>query len=313
MNCKQAKELKIYDMLLRLSIYPAKERGNSFWYISPIRSTDKNPSFVVDINKNIWSDLGDIGKNGKSKGGDIVDLVEEMFSINTKDALDKLESIFNSKSFFFERQNTNYQTNTKNNSLPKIVINKIQNLQNKALVEYINGRKIPLSLANQYVKECYYKAYEGQIKSYFGVCFKNDTNGFEIRTKPNEKDKEYPEGRHLVLLPKDITTIQGKSNLNINLFEGVYDFLSALVYYKTDKPTYTTIVLNTTKLLHNILTGLNSFKTINVYFDNDLAGIESTKLLVEKFGNKVKNYSNIYKGYKDFNEFICNSKFVTNV
>ena len=56
------------------------------------------------------------------------------------------------------------------------------------------------------------------------------------------------------LRKKAITTIPG-SKLEINVFEGFFDYLSALTYFSKDKLTGTTIILNTLTLLDSGYSG----------------------------------------------------------
>jgi hypothetical protein len=173
-----------------------------------------------------------------------------------------------------------------------IKIKHIQKLQTAALIQYLEQRKIPFSIACGYLKEAYYYA---KNKTFFALALKNDLGGYELRNK-------YFKGSNS---PKEITTISGSTgNNSVNVFEGFMDFLSALVYYKINKPNCSTIILNSVSQLGKVFNLLSGFEHINLYLDNDRAGKEDTKRIQDKYPKAVNRSKIIYPGYKDFNEFI---------
>ena len=60
MSIQEAKVIRLVDFLAGLGHHPVVQRGNSVWYRSPFR-TDKEPSFKVDLGKELWYDFG-LGK-----------------------------------------------------------------------------------------------------------------------------------------------------------------------------------------------------------------------------------------------------------
>ena len=214
MNTTQAKEISIFKFLQSQGIYPEYTKGSKAFYNSPLRD-EKTPSFNIDTQKNIWYDYG------TAEGGKIIDLVTKMFGISVSKALEKLSD-------------TNFQSNIisfsfyKQNSVSTgIEIKHIQPIQNKALIQYLATRKIPLHIAKNYLQEAYYLA---NNKKYFALAFKNNKGGYELRNK-------YFKGG---TSPKYYTSIISNTK-SLNIFEGVYDFLSALVYYKASQPNNDTI------------------------------------------------------------------------
>jgi len=164
MNSIQAKKIEITNYLdtLGINLIP---KGNSYYCKSPLHE-DTKPSFKVNPDKNIWYDYS------LQQGGTIINLCMKINNTDVKGALQILANTnLISKSFFSEQQET---TNTETE------IKHVQNLQNKALIQYIENRNIDIKIAKKYVNEAYYKVNE---KQYFSIAFKNDKNGFELRNK----------------------------------------------------------------------------------------------------------------------------------
>ena len=83
MNCEQANQMDLVDYLYSLGYQPQKIRGSDYWYLSPFRD-EKEPSFKINRNKNVWYDHG-IGKGGK-----LVDFAMEFYRCDVSEALQKI-------------------------------------------------------------------------------------------------------------------------------------------------------------------------------------------------------------------------------
>ena len=57
MNCEEANQIDVVDYLYSMGYQPQKIRSNDYWYLSPFRD-EKEPSFKVERNKNVWYDHG---------------------------------------------------------------------------------------------------------------------------------------------------------------------------------------------------------------------------------------------------------------
>ena len=278
MNTLQAKKIQIVSYLQENNISPQRVSKNNAFYKSPFRK-ENEASFKVDTNLNLWYDYG------LGKGGNIIDLCMLIKKTDVKGALKELSAVKNSDFSFFNSK--------KEPGTPIIKINYIQDIQNKALIQYLETRKISLQLAKMYLKEAYYKV---ENKQYFALAFENDKGGFELRNK-------YFKG---AASPKYYTTIKGKENKHLNIFEGVYDFLSALDFYKTDRPKNTSIILNSTANKNAVLNELSKYNSIFLFLDNDNTGTEAAKLFSENHKKAINRTKLLYPGHKDFNDFICN-------
>jgi DNA primase len=297
MNCEKANEISIAGFLSSKGINPAKESGNSLWYCSPLRN-EETPSFKVNRAKNVWFDYG--GDAGT--GGRLVDLVCGMYRVSVPGALIILSGavIDNTPVSFSDQQNTS-------NNESRIEIKHVQSLQNKALIQYLDLRKIPFKIASRYVEEAYYNAYSGQIKPYFAIAFRNDEGGFELRN--GIQTKNFPGGFKGSSSPKAISTIHGTANGSVvNVFEGFMDFLSALTWFNTYAPTSDTIVLNGLGFLDRFIDLMPGYTKINLWLDNDRAGKEAATRIQALRPDAVNRSLLLFPKHKDFIGFITSKK-----
>ncbi|MEO6838600.1 MAG: CHC2 zinc finger domain-containing protein, partial [Ginsengibacter sp.] len=188
MTIQKAKEIPIIGYLNSLGHNPQKIMGKNHWFLSPLRS-EKTPSFKVDTHSNLFYDFG-IGY-----GGTIIDFGIKYYSISVSDFLKKLNDNF---SFWQQKIVNNNRGGILKLDSPKDIGScepknlelyepknletyKTKNLgNNKAITDYINSRKINDQTAQKFLCEIYYQISD---KNYFGVGFKNDSNGYEIRNK----------------------------------------------------------------------------------------------------------------------------------
>jgi len=281
----EAKNKSIVGYLKSQNIEPVNMIGSELVYISPLR-TESTPSFYVNSKKNSFNDFG----GSQEMRGDSIRLVQQLKGCSFKNAVNILLETDCSSALSFSFSGTNLNSCGSN----RIKVKTVQKLQNKALLRYVTKRGILLNNAFNYLSEVHY---EVESKNYFAIGFQNDSDGFELRNGLGFKGKT----------DNDITTFLNNTS-SINLFEGCFDFLSALQYYKKEKPSATTIILNTTNNLKLALPMLRNCKTINCYLDNDQAGENVVKKLLS-YGFKIKDWSKlIYPNSKDFNDFLINSQ-----
>ena len=177
----------------------------------------------------------------------------------------------------------------------EIKIKKVQSLQNKALTGYLKERGISQKIAEKYLSEIYYEI----DKNYFAISFVNDSGGREVRNK-------YFKGS---FGKKDITRIRPtpKIETTVKIFEGFMDFLSYLEMNKT-APLVHYFILNSASLKERALNALSAnYETIDLYFDNDRAGDETTDFFINNLKNKVvelKDKRRFYSDFKDVNELL---------
>lgn len=284
MDIQQAQKISLLGYVASLGFQPVATQKGRFKCQSPFRPEEKEPSFYLYNNyeKGKWQ-WKDFGLN--EKGGDIIDFIMKLHNVSEIGALMILDSPELSISTF-----SSFIGNSQNDTQSNIEIKHLQPLQNRALIEYLISRKITPAKAAKYLTEAYYQV---NRKQYFALAFKNDKGGFELRNK-------YFKGSSS---PKTITTIPGTSNA-VHIFEGFFNFLSALEHYQTTKPVGTCIILNSVTNLESIINTLEHYQNINLYLDNDRAGELAAKTIKSRF-KRVKDYSKIiYPDHNDFNEIL---------
>lgn len=273
------KTYSIIDYLSNKGIKPFKTVGNQFMYHSPL-TNENTASFLVEPVKNVFNDYS------SGQKGDIIRLVQLIEQISFFEAIERLESL---KSGFTE---TTFSFSGKNpiNIEPKIEVKSVQPITNKSLIQYIEQRGINIELGKIYLKEIHFT---NKGKNYFAVGFQNSSGGYELRNSLGFKGKT----------ANGITIYETGTN-SINLFEGFFDFLSALQYYRAKAFNNTTIILNTNNNLKLCLNTLTDKSIINSFLDNDKSGQMTVNQIVNS-GFKVLNQSEmIYPNSKDFNDYL---------
>ncbi len=281
------KNINIKQYLSKRGINPHFEREFYGLYHSPFRQ-DESPSLKVDYRKNIWIDYG------TGEGGSIVDLVMRIENCSLYQALLKVEAMTEDKSFSFHRKEVSLNDEQKSN----VKITKVVPLANKALIGYLNDRKIEFETANPFCKEIYYSVGE---KRYFGIAFPNDLGGFEIRNKYFKNCTN-----------KAISTIKQNPTMPIYVFEGFFDFLSFKQLAKQsgnktvefmNKSNF--LILNSVSLVKQAITALKPYADIRLFLDNDDAGASTSQEIMNAFPH-AENCSKLYHPHKDLNDYLMN-------
>jgi len=292
MNIQQAKEISIIDYLNYLRYFPQKITGKNYWFLSPLRN-EKTPSFKVDIHSNLFYDFG-IGY-----GGTIIDFGIKFYNITVSDFLKKLNDNFSfwqrkSADNYFEKKigsnDSNHLDSCKPTNLETYKTKNIGN--NQAITDYTQSRKIEIQIAQKFLCEIYYQI---SGKHYFGLGFKNNSGGYEIRNK-------YFKG---CIGKKDITHFITGSD-SVNIFEGFFDFLSWVQLNNYCQNNTDAIVLNSLALLEKARPLLQKYNSVNLYFDNDEAGINAGTHLKETIPKAI-DHRKEYIFYKDLNEYFTES------
>ncbi len=273
MNCTQAKQIDLLNFMRINGFEVTNKRNNQAWFLSPFRR-EKTPSFKIDISRNIWYDFGE------GCGGTIIDFVMKLNHCNTQKALE----ILSEKSFSFHQQKVT-------ESKPSYKILSIKKITNYNLKNYLESRKIDLEIAQRFCSEIHYTFDDN--KRFYGIGFKNNSNGFEIRNK-------FFKG---CLGSKDITSFYTNST-TISIFESWSDFLSYLTL-KNKMIDESFIILNSTAMIKRINSEINNFKKVKTFFDNDDAGEKAYQYLRQKTTkSKLIDCRIHYKKHKDLNEYL---------
>ena len=321
MNSQQAKQIDFPDLLARLGYHPVKvcKGGRELWYTSPFRK-DRTPSFHTSYlgGKWIWKDFGD-------EGGNVIDFVMRHEEMPFKEALAFLRMMYpGNRSQTKGRVGTSIQLPPTRLSFQQqsqvqgfapvgereLEFLEAHEIQNPVILDYLeNDRKIPSTLAMQYLKEVKYRN-KRLNKPFFAFGMENECGGYEIRSASDQyKFKS-------ALIKRDITVIPGtEPTVNaVSVFEGMTDFLSLIVLQNMEKLDEDAIVMHSVSTINravDFIKGKN-YEKVFTYLDNDETGTIASLRLEGIFKNKIKNMADLYSNYEDLNEALVRSKASNN-
>ena len=279
MNCRQFNTIPLEEVLQILGHLPTKQTEKEAWFLNPF-ANENHASFKLDKRNNIWF------LHSEGIGGNNTDFMMKYLKASVKEVLEWAEK----QNFSSFHQQKDYH---KKEELPtnNYTIIELKDIQHPALLEYLKFRKVENQTA--FLKEIHYQMND---KNYFGIGFKNDSDGYEIRNKYAK----------ICLGKKDITTIKNDSG-NVKIFEGFIDFLSFKnVENFLEKEPSNYIILNSVSMISTLKNSLENYKKIELYFDNDEAGNRAVEMLKNKL-EKVEDGRILYKDFKDLNEWAMSS------
>ena len=133
-------------------------------------------------------------------------------------------------------------------------------------------------------------------KTYYGIGFKNDSGGWEIRNPYFKASSS----------PKDITTFKNGSDEAV-VFEGFTDFLSFQFLHKNlPENSQDFVVLNSVSFFERARLFMEQHQLIRLYLDRDAAGQKYCRRALS-MSTKYTDESKLYKKHKDLNDWIVNS------
>jgi hypothetical protein len=173
---------------------------------------------------------------------------------------------------------------------PCIKIVSAMGLKSDKLFKYLKKRAINSDVAKRY---CCELNYEIHGRTWYGIGFKNDLGGYEIRN-------EYFKGSSS---PKAITSVQNGNEILL-VFEGFFDFLSLASFCPNLENRFDILVLNSVANIGKMSAEyFQKYVSIYAFLDNDNAGKMALEKL-EKHGVKVFDFSNQFHPHKDLNEWL---------
>lgn len=274
----ELKQMSIVDYLQQAGYEPARNKGNAYWYCSPLR-LERSPSFKVNIERNQWYDFG------SGEYGDIIDLVCALHRCQTAEAIRLLDGFMPAPSKHFSLGGN--QANTKF----ALEVIEVLPLRHPKLRQYLVSRYVDLTLAESYCSEVHYRHGE---RSYFAIGFPNDMGGWELRNP-------YFKG---CIAPKALSSLRQGAE-TIQVFEGFVDFLSWRTLYPEEASD--SIVLNSLALLPRVIPKLAVYASVECFLDNDEAGKRALQTIREA-GIVAKDRSKLYVSHKDLNEWLCSER-----
>ncbi len=248
MRAKEAKTIPISAYLSREGIKPLKQRkgGVELWYSSPLRAGDSNPSFTVNTEHNIWYD------HGLATGGTIIDLICGLENATVKEALGILDlsglvpgtsadlSAYALLPSFSDKAGLAVKKEKQVESTFELKGESA--IRSPALLQYLDSRCIDHDIAGRYLKEIRFCS-RGKIGDFFALGWPSG-DGYEARSSIF---------KGFVGTTKDISRIGLADGKSLSIFEGFFDFLAFLSYYKITDFKNSAIILNSTSLRRNLI------------------------------------------------------------
>jgi hypothetical protein len=258
---------------------PTKVRKDDYWYLSPLRN-EKTASFKVNRKLNRWYD------HGLGKGGSLIDFGIEYHHCTISELLVKLSGRFS-----FQKP-VILHPEIANKPEQGIEILEDSRLSSFALLNYLRQRHIPVEIAEKYCREV---RYDLNGKTWYGIGFKNDSGGWEIRN-PYFKGSSSP---------KDITTFRnGKDEASV--FEGFIDFLSFITIHKNiPENNQDFVVLNSVSFFEKARPFMEQHWAVRLYLDRDTTGQRITRRALS-MNERYIDESKLYKNHKDLNDWLVN-------
>ena len=273
LTCESARNICITEVLKKLKHFPKKESEKEAWFLSPLRS-ETQASFKVSKTKNRWYD------HGTGIGGNVIDLVIQLMKCTVQEALNFLNNDLSSFSFHQQRLLEAIENET-------LTINRIKDIRHPALIEYLEQRRIPVTIAKRYCKEVWFQRKD---KLYFAIGLKNEQKGWELRNSLFKASSS----------PKSYTYIQ-YNKTQLIILEGMFDLLSIVTIDFGLVQSSDIIVLNSLAFINQIEPLVSNYEKIVLMLDNDPSGKKATQQLLKQFRQAI-DQSFTYKNYKDLNE-----------
>jgi DNA primase len=275
MNCTQFNKISVEEILQSLGHFPTKQTEKEAWFLNPF-SKENNASFKLNKRINSWYLFSE------GIGGNNIDFMKKYLNASISEVLN-----------WAENQNfSSFHQQTKSQKLFNLrktyEILEVKEIQHPALIQYLKSRKVEAQ--KHLVSEIHYQMND---KKYFGIGFKNDSEGYEIRNAYSK----------ICLGKKDITTIKNNSK-SLRIFEGFFDFISFKNIEKfLENETSDYMILNSVSMINKIKNSLENYEKIDLYFDNDEAGNRAVEIIKnEKI--EAEDCRVLYSDFKDLNDWL---------
>ncbi|MES2112717.1 MAG: toprim domain-containing protein [Bacteroidota bacterium] len=277
------RETDMVGYLERLGFEPdtVKKNGADYWYLSPLRN-ESGASFHVHAVTNSWYDFG------LMVGGNMVDFCLRFYGCSIPDLLARFNADFSLEKLpVFDAALHEGRTGKES----KLMITHIRPLYAYPLKNYLHERSIPVAVADDFCSEV---TYQINGHSYYGIGFKNDAGGYEIRNKNYKQSSS----------PKDITTFSFGAD-SVHVFEGFMDFLSwHTLHPYAERGAADFVVLNGAGMFDRALPFLEEHEVVRLWLDRDVTGKAYTQYALS-MGPHYRDESGWYEKHKDLNEWLA--------
>lgn len=296
MEIDELRNIPIDRLLSHLGYEPVNRirGGTQLLYRSPVRG-DRHPSFSVSVVRNVWQDYA------TGTGGNVIDLAILLNgNCSFHDAAVWLEEQARSIGIGSVGTLSRMETVSFVNETDSVITDvKVTDLTNRALLSYLQSRRIPADIAVKYCREAHYSV---RGRHYYGICFLNILGGMEIRNA-------YFKGCHGAKAPSVIPLSKQSRSEACCIFEGFMDFLSFKTLVAKEFPNLVDsdcIVLNSTTIVSRAIPFINVYEKAFTFTDNDLAGRIALERITSAMPGKITSLSDMYYDFNDINDFLVN-------
>ena len=277
---ERAKSILIQDFLSSIGINPQKETARLVSYLSPLRA-ENNPSFIVKKKTNKWFD------HGTRAHGDLIDFVEAYEGVSKGKAI----QMINGDRTPFRKFDPEEADKINKEG---IMVDSVGAIINPPLLDYLKERCITESVAQHHCVQVKWRFTVNPASCHFGIGFRNDSDGLEIRNSQFKVSNS----------PKTYRTI-GEYTPVCNVFEGFFDYMSALSENKTLMLKNRTYVLNGLAFIHIMTEIFLGHEKVNVFIDNGPAADDKINVMRDS-GIVVEDMRHLFQGKDDYNEYWIN-------
>lgn len=298
MNCEQANNIDILELLERLGFKPQRKIGKEYQFTSPFRPYEKKGSFFVSHKG--WFDHAE-GEGSNSN----VDLIKKYLELQGKPSSISEVLIF-IKSLGFgggDTKNLFVSDSTKilieEDEESDLELIRSKPVEHPAIFEYLESRGISKGLIKKYLVEVDYKNRKLNNKVFFAFSIPNHLGGFEIRSASSKYVFKSS------LIAKSFSFIKGQGgNSTLSVFEGVTDFLSLLTLYNSQSLSGDALILNSLSSAKKAIEfiGEQNYTKIHLWLDNDEAGKKMCARFQNELSGDVSDESYRYAPHKDINQ-----------
>lgn len=289
MNCKQLNSIGLEEVLAFLGHFPTRQNEKEAWYLSPFTS-ENQASFKVDRPNNFWYLFSE------GIGGSTTDFIQKYYNTSVKGALE----------WASQQSFSSFQPQTKTlKSHSNYRIDRIMDIAHPNLILYLRERGLSEKVY-PFIKELWFTIENKQL---YAIGFKNNSDGWELR---NTFYKGVLHTKDITLLPSfpEAESISNgktskEASQKVAVFEGFIDALSFIEMQKSFQGDL--LILNSTAMLRKAFSVLDLYSEINLFLDNDKAGMQCKDTIIEHFPY-TKDLSHIYSDHKDLNEYLVAKK-----
>lgn len=228
MNIEHARTIPITLILDKLNFAPQRTKNKQAYYFSPL-ARKKKPGFSVDTEKNLWYD------HGLKTGGDIIDLAVAILEAAgvghaVSDALRYIENISEYVPMIQPVRPTCFIQQDRT-----LALKDAMPVKNMALIHYAERRGIPDTITREYLKEAVLFN-KNSKKLFYALCIRNEDGGHELCNQVFKGRVGKP----------GVTFVRGTvpKPPGINIFHGLFDFLSVITERKGEKLQDDAIILH---------------------------------------------------------------------